>query len=47
MLPKTLRGVSLTLIGTITDQRGLVLLKQEGHERQLHPGGWDPFRIKR
>jgi len=47
MLPKTLRGVPLTAIGRITEQRGLVLLKQEGRERQLHPGGWDPFRSKR
>ena len=43
MLPKTFRGVPLTAIGTITEQRGVVLLKQEGRERQLHPGGWDPF----
>src|SRR5882672_6202231 len=47
MLPKTFRGAPLTAIGRITEQRGLVLLKQEGRERQLHPGGWDPFRIKR
>jgi len=47
MLTKTLHGVPLTAIGRITEQRGLVLLKQEGRERQLHPGGWDPFRIKR
>jgi len=47
MLPKTLHGVPLTAIGRITEQRGLVLLKQAGRERQLHPGGWDPFRIKR
>jgi len=47
MLPKTLHGVPLTAIGRITEQRGLVLLKQEGRERQLHPGGWDPFRSKR
>jgi len=47
MLPKAIHGVPLTVIGTITEQRGLVLVKQEGRERQLHPGGWDPFRIKR
>ena len=47
MLPKAFRGVPLTAIGEITQQRGLILLKQEGRERQLHPGGWDPFRIKR
>jgi thiamine-monophosphate kinase len=47
MLRKTLHGVPLRAIGRITEQRGLVLLKQEGRERQLHPGGWDPFRVKR
>jgi thiamine-monophosphate kinase len=47
MLPKTFRGAPLTAIGRITEQRGLVLLKQGGRERQLHPGGWDSFRIKR
>jgi len=47
MLPKTLHGVPLTAIGRITEQRGLVLLKQAGRERQLHPSGWDPFGIKR
>lgn len=43
-LPKTLHGVPLTAIGRITEQRELVLLKRKGRERQLHPGGWDPFR---
>ena len=47
MVPRTFRGTPLTAIGRITEHRGLVLLKQEGRERQLHPGGWDPFRIKR
>jgi thiamine-monophosphate kinase len=46
MLPKTLHGVPLTAIGRITEHRGLVLLKQGGRKRQLHPGGWDPFRNK-
>ena len=43
MLPKTFRGVPLRAIGRITEQRGVILLKQEGRDRQLHPGGWDPF----
>jgi len=47
MLPKTLHGVPLTAIGRITGQRELVLLKQAGGNRQLHPGGWDPFRSTR
>jgi thiamine-monophosphate kinase len=47
MLPKTLHGVPLTAIGRITEHRGLVLLKQGGRKRQLHPGGWDPFRNTR
>ena len=45
-LPKTLHGVPLTAIGRITKHRDLVLLEQDGRERQLHPGGWDPFRNK-
>jgi thiamine-monophosphate kinase len=46
LLPKTVHGVALTAIGRITKQRELVLLRQKGRERQLHPGGWDPFRNK-
>ena len=47
MLPKTLHGVPLTAIGRITEHRGLVLLKQGGRKRQLHPCGWDSFRNRR
>lgn len=47
MLPKTIHGVPLTAIGRITEHRGLVRLKQGGRKRQLHPGGWDPFRNTR
>ena len=47
LLPKSLHGVPLTAIGRITKQRELVLLRQKGRERQLHPGGWDPFRNRR
>ena len=47
MLPKTLHGVPLTAIGRITGQRELILLRQKGRERQLRPGGWDPFRNTR
>jgi len=46
VLPKSFHGVPLTAIGRITEQRDLVLLKQGGRKRQLHPGGWDPFRNK-
>jgi len=47
MLPETAYGVPLTAIGRITEQRKLVLLKQQGRERPFHPGGWDPFRTRR
>jgi len=46
VLPKSFHGVPLTAIGRITEQRDLVLLKQGGRKRQLHPNGWDPFRSK-
>ena len=46
LLPKTFHGVPLTAIGKITKRRDQILLRQAGRERQLHPGGWDPFRNK-
>jgi thiamine-monophosphate kinase len=43
-LTGTFQGVPLTAIGRITEKRKLVLLGEGGHEGQLAPGGWDPFR---
>jgi thiamine-monophosphate kinase len=46
-LPRSLRGVALTPIGRITERPGVTVLRGNGRERQLHPGGWDPFRNTR
>lgn len=44
MLPKSFGGVALTRIGKITESPELMLLEENGRERQLAAGGWDPFR---
>ena len=44
LLPKSFRGLTLTHIGRITEKSGPVVLEQDGRERPLAPGGWDPFR---
>lgn len=43
LIPKTFRGVGLTAIGRITRKQQLILLEENGRERQLLPRGWDPF----
>lgn len=43
-LPKVFRGVKLTPIGRITQKEKLVLCNENGRERPLATGGWDPFR---
>jgi len=43
LLPQTFRHVLLTPIGTITRQRELLVLDENGHPRQLTSRGWDPF----
>lgn len=47
LLPRVFRGVTLTPIGRITEKRQLLQLGEDGRERRLVPGGWDPFRIAR
>ena len=44
LLPRTFRGLPLTAIGRMTEKRKLILLDERGHEGQLAPSGWDPFR---
>jgi thiamine-monophosphate kinase len=46
LLPKTFRGVALTPIGKITQERVLLVLEENGRASQFTPGGWDPFRKK-
>lgn len=43
-LPGVFRGIKLTLIGRITQKAKLVVCDENGRERALAPGGWDPFR---
>jgi thiamine-monophosphate kinase len=47
VLPKSFQGTELTPIGKITEKRKIVLLEENGRERQLLPYGWDPFRTVR
>jgi thiamine-monophosphate kinase len=45
-LPKAFRKLNLTRIGEIERGKRLVVLTEEGKEKSLRPGGWDPFRPK-
>jgi len=44
LLPRAFQGISLTPIGEITKGPKLVLREENGRERPLAAGGWDPFR---
>jgi thiamine-monophosphate kinase len=46
LLPKSFRGVALTPIGKITQERVLLVLEKNGRASRFTPGGWDPFRRK-
>lgn len=46
-LPRIFRGVKLTAIGRITRKTKLLVCDENGRERPLIPGGWDPFRKAR
>jgi len=43
-LPRKAGGVSMSIIGEITEERKVVLVDAGGHESTLKPMGWDPFR---
>jgi thiamine-monophosphate kinase len=43
-VPGNFLGVKLTRIGAITTEPGLVVVSEQGLQRSLRPGGWDPFR---
>jgi thiamine-monophosphate kinase len=43
-MPRSFERLGLTAIGEITYQRQMILVGSEGRERNLSPGGWDPFR---
>jgi thiamine-monophosphate kinase len=42
-LPRTFQGLPLTVIGAITRERPLKLIRQGRTETFLNAGGWDPF----
>jgi thiamine-monophosphate kinase len=44
MLPNSYEGIALTRIGIITESPELIISEENGRERRLLPGGWDPFR---
>jgi thiamine-monophosphate kinase len=46
-VPKSFQGIPLTPVGEITRGRRLLLVREDGNEKTLVPGGWDPFRQKR
>jgi thiamine-monophosphate kinase len=43
-LPRQLKGISITVIGEITREKGMTLVDSLGRGKALRPGGWDPFR---
>jgi thiamine-monophosphate kinase len=47
LIPRSWRGIPITAIGEITENRGLLLLGKDGQEDPLPNLGWDPFRKNR
>jgi thiamine-monophosphate kinase len=47
LIPRSWRGIPLTAIGEITEEKGLLLLGKAGEEDHLPNMGWDPFRKSR
>jgi thiamine-monophosphate kinase len=43
-LPRAVRGVPITIIGEITQERQILLMDDAGRKRTLRAQGWDPFR---
>ncbi len=46
-IPRSFRGISLTAIGKIRKDGGLLLVEKSGREISLPNRGWDPFRRTR
>ncbi len=47
LLPRSFRGILLTLIGVVTSGKQIALVDEHGREHPLHPCGWDPFGSSR
>jgi len=45
-LPRTVKGVSVTVIGEITRKKAVILLGPDEIGAPLQPKGWDPFQKK-
>lgn len=43
-MPRKVAGIPLTIIGEITREKKIILLRPDGHGEPLQPKGWDPFR---
>ncbi|HEV7967372.1 MAG TPA: thiamine-phosphate kinase [Candidatus Acidoferrales bacterium] len=43
-MPRKLGGVTVTVIGEITREKTVILLRPDGSRAPLQPEGWDPFR---
>jgi thiamine-monophosphate kinase len=43
-LPRKLRGIPVTVIGEITQEKEVILARPDGLNTPLQPNGWDPFR---
>jgi thiamine-monophosphate kinase len=46
-LPRAFRGVPLTAVGVVTQERFLKLIQPDRKETLLKAGGWDPFKKSR
>ncbi len=43
-LPRKVAGIPVTVIGEITREKRVILLRPDGRGKPLQPKGWDPFR---
>jgi thiamine-monophosphate kinase len=46
-MPRTVVGVRITRIGTVTPGASISMLGEDGRRRPLRPGGWEHFAAKR
>jgi len=45
-LPRRVQGVPVTVIGEITREKRVILVRSDGSRTPLQPKGWDPFHKK-
>ena len=44
-VPRSLAGVAVTRIGEVVRGSGVMLIGADGTSTELHPGGWEHFRV--